>query len=220
MSSRRLLGVGAILALPLLLAVLAVAAKEYIAPRPNNAKSYPAHDEHPMEKLVVAADPYDTREKSQVFVLPYQERGLLPVFLIFSNTGEQPVSLVDMKVQLVTARKDKLFPSDRDDLRRRFAQTKNLPTEPSRIPIPLPRRPISGSISREGLDEIERAPFQARAVEPGSTQAGFVFFDVSGIDRPLAGAHLYVVGVKDGAGQELIYFEIPLDKYLIQRSAP
>jgi hypothetical protein len=36
----------------------------------------------------------------------------------------------------------------------------------------------------------------------------------------LAGAYLYVMGMKDDAGQELIFFEIPLDKYLTHRSAP
>ena len=36
----------------------------------------------------------------------------------------------------------------------------------------------------------------------------------------LAGAHLYVTGIKDGEGAELMYFEIPLEKYLSAPSAP
>jgi hypothetical protein len=33
----------------------------------------------------------------------------------------------------------------------------------------------------------------------------------------MAGAHLYVTGVLDSQGQELMYFEIPLEKYLTYR---
>jgi hypothetical protein len=44
-----------------------------------------------------------------------------------------------------------------------------------------------------------------------------MFFDVSGISTPLAGANFYLTGVRDSKGNELMYFEIPLEKYL---SAP
>jgi hypothetical protein len=56
--------------------------------------------------------------------------------------------------------------------------------------------------------------FAAKAVAPGETESGFMFFDVSGISQPLAGAHLYVNGLKNNAGQDLMYFEIPMEKYL------
>jgi len=44
-----------------------------------------------------------------------------------------------------------------------------------------------------------------------------MFFDISGISNPLAGANFYVTGVRDSGGNELMYFEIPMEKYL---SAP
>ena len=59
--------------------------------------------------------------------------------------------------------------------------------------------------------------FEARAVEPHSTARGFLFFDVSDISNPLAGANFYLTEVHDGKGSDLMYFEIPLEKYL---SAP
>jgi hypothetical protein len=40
---------------------------------------------------------------------------------------------------------------------------------------------------------------------------------VGGISTPLAGAHIYVTGVNDPKGNELMYFEIAMEKYL---SAP
>jgi hypothetical protein len=44
-----------------------------------------------------------------------------------------------------------------------------------------------------------------------------MFFDVSDIANPLAGAHFYLTRVRDAKGNELMYFEVPLEKYL---SAP
>ena len=64
------------------------------------------------------------------------------------------------------------------------------------------------------MDEIDSAQFAARAVEPHTTQSGFLFFDVSGMTTPLAGAHIDVTGVTDAKGNELMYFEIPMEKYL------
>jgi hypothetical protein len=63
-------------------------------------------------------------------------------------------------------------------------------------------------------DEMDAAHFQAHVVEPGGTQSGFFFFDLSETQKSLAGAHLYVTGVRDGGGNELMFFDIPLDKYL------
>jgi hypothetical protein len=64
------------------------------------------------------------------------------------------------------------------------------------------------------MDEIESSQFAAKAVEPHGTQSGFLFFDVGGISSPLAGANIDITGVADAKGNELMYFEIPVDKYL------
>ena len=47
-----------------------------------------------------------------------------------------------------------------------------------------------------------------------------LFFDVGGISWPLAGANIDVTGVADAKGTELMYFEIPVDKYLNAPSKP
>jgi hypothetical protein len=44
-----------------------------------------------------------------------------------------------------------------------------------------------------------------------------LFFDVSGLSTPLAGAHFYLTGLQNAKGDDLMYFEIPMEKYL---SAP
>ena len=59
--------------------------------------------------------------------------------------------------------------------------------------------------------------FRARAVEANSLQSGVLIFDVEDIPNPLAGAHPYVHGLRDQDGNELFYFEIPMEKYLTYR---
>ena len=205
----------------LLLATLAVASKEYTPPKTFPAKTYPARDEHPTENVAIAADPYDMPDKTApVFTLPYREKGYLPIYLVITNDGEQPVSLVRMEFSLVTADRSKLRPANTDDLYRRFSRVKHRGDEPSRnpLPIPLPRKSDAG-LPKGGAEEIQNSQFRAKAVEPHGTQAGFLFFDVGGMSQQLAGAHLYVTGVRDGNGSELMFFDIPLEKYLTYRPA-
>jgi hypothetical protein len=70
--------------------------------------------------------------------------------------------------------------------------------------------------AKEAVDELDVAQFLPVPVEPHSLRSGFLFFDVSGIDVPEAGAHIYLTGLKAG-GKELFYFDIPLEKYLSAR---
>ena len=207
-------------ALVVALCVAAFAAKEYTAPKAFNAKTYPAHDAHDNEKVTVAADPYDMPDKaSAVFNLNYRDKDMLPVYLIITNDGDEPVALTEMKVQLVTADRSKIWSADTDDLYRRFSRVKRRGDEPSRnpLPIPLPRKGADAGVPKEGLSELQHAPFMAKAVEPHSTAAGFVFFDVGGISQPLAGAHLYVMNVRDANGHDLMFFDVAMEKYLSYR---
>jgi hypothetical protein len=80
------------------------------------------------------------------------------------------------------------------------------------IPVPIPQKKVKGGLSQKDRDEIESAQFAAKAVEPHGTQSGFLFFDVEGVDNALGNARLYVTGVNDAKGTELMYFEIPMGK--------
>ncbi|MGH9602787.1 MAG: hypothetical protein ACRD24_10410 [Terriglobales bacterium] len=192
------------------------------APKAYHAKTYPAHEAHEMEKLSIAADPYDMPDKAAVFVTPYLKEGILPVHLILSNDGKQPVTLQELKVELITVKHVKIPPATLDDLYRKLTRQTRRGDEPSRnpLPIPLPRKKPGVSIKREYVEEIDRLRFLARAVEPETTQAGFFFFDVEGVPNPLAGAYLYVSGIRNADGQELFYFEIPMEKYLSYTPGP
>lgn len=187
-----------------------LASKNFVKPEAKTAINYPAHDFHRDEKVSIAADPYDTAAKSKIFSIDFSQRGLLPVFFIVTNDGDQPVSIANMEVTLITANHSKLTPLGTDDLYRHLSNPQ-AQTRPN--PIPLPRK-VKGTLSKKEMDEIESSQFAAKAVEPHSTQSGFMFFDIGGIGSPLQGANIDITGVSDAKGNELMYFEIAMEKYL------
>ena len=130
--------------------------------------------------------------------------------LVITNSGDQPVSLTQMHVQLVTASRSKLDALEADDVFRRVAHIKASSTSPGRIgPIPLPTG-AKNKKAQEQAQELNKAVFTARAVEPHSTQSGFLFFDIESLKNPVAGSHVYLTGLRDNSGNELMYFEIPM----------
>jgi hypothetical protein len=197
----------------LLSSVVCLAGKHFVMPAAQPAKTYPAHDEHPSESVTLGLDPYDLPDKASIFSVHYSDVGLMPIFVVITNDGDQTVALSGMKAELVTVNRTKIPPATEDDIYRRIAR----PTGTiSPNPLPWPKKG-KGSVSKDAMEEIQNTQFAAKAVEPHGTQSGFMFFDVSDISNPLAGAHFYLTGVRDAKGNELMYFEVPLEKYL---SAP
>jgi hypothetical protein len=188
-----------------------LAAKEFTMPSAQPAKTYPAHDQHPSEAVTIAVDPYDLADKANIFSVHYSQIDFLPLFVIVTNDGDQPVELSGMKAQLVTASRAKISPAADEDIARRLTRPS---ANTNRYPIPFPTKKVKGGLSKQAIEEIQNAQFVAKAVEPHSSRVGFLFFDVSGISVPLAGARFYVTGVRDAKGNELMYFEVPLEKYL------
>src|ERR1700688_1649390 len=206
---RKIAGVSVLL----LSSIVCLAGKHFVMPSAQPAKTYPAHDEHPSEGVTVALDPYDMADKASIFSVHYKDAGLMPIFMVITNDGNQPVSLSGIKAELITVDRTKIPPATEDDIYRRIGKP---PGNISQNPLPWPKK-AKGSVSKDAMEEVQNAQFAARAVEPHSTQSGFMFFDVSGISAPLAGANFYLTGVHDAKGNELMYFEVPLEKYL---SAP
>jgi hypothetical protein len=203
--SRALLVLGAVAAF-----ALTLPAKDFVKPAAQPAKTYPAHDDHTDEKVAIAADPYDTADKAKIFSVNFHEHGLLPVFFVVTNDGGQPISIANMQVTLTTANRSKLTPITTEDIYRRLSNPRTNTNAP--LPFPIPQKKVKGGVSQKERDEIESSQFAAKAVEPHTTQSGFLFFDVEDIDAPLAGARIFVSGVNDAKGTELMYFEIPMGK--------
>lgn len=189
-----------------------MAGKNFVKPVAKTAINYPAHDFHRDEKVAIAADPYDNAEKAKIFSINFAEHGFMPIFFIVTNDGDQPVSIANMQIIWITGNHSKLTPTTSEDLYRRLSNPQ-ASTRPSPIPLPLPKK-VKGAITQKQIEEIESSQFAARAVEPHSTQSGFLYFDVGGISSPLQSANIDITGVADSKGTELLYFEISMEKYL------
>jgi len=184
--------------------------KEFVAPHPESADMYPSKDAHPNEKVTAAVDLYNAAPKDEIFGTNYVQNGILPVLLIITNTGDQPILMTKMHAQLVTASRSKLEALEVDDVFRRVAHIKASSTTPPRVgPIPLPTG-AKNKKAQEQYQELTKAIFIAEAVEPHTTKSGFLFFDIQNIKSPVVGAHIYLTGIRDGTGNELMYFEIPM----------
>ena len=197
----RIVALSCIFALPL----LCFAAKEFSMPKVQPAASYPAHDYHSQEKVTVALDPYDTPEKAKIFVVPYRDLNVLPVLMIVTNDSDQPIQLSDIKPELITGHGTKLLPLSEDDVYRRVSHPSSSGT---RVPLPFPTKKVKGTVNNKQWSEIQNAQFRGKAVEPLSSQGGFLFFDITDVKDPLVGSHFYLTGVRDSSGKDLMYFEV------------
>ena len=194
----------------LAVSVLCFAAKEFSMPKTKPAAAYPAHDYHSNEKVTVGLDPYDTPEKTKIFVVNYRDLDLLPILMVITNDSDAPISLTGIKAQLVTGDGTKLSPADEDDVYRRVSHPN---ASGARVPLPFPTGGrVKGGVNTKEWNEITNAQFKAKAVEPHGSQAGFLFFDISDVKNPLQGASFYLTRVHDSSGNDLMYFEVPLEK--------
>jgi hypothetical protein len=201
-----------------LLLALPVTASDRTPPPVQPATSFPAVEMHQQEHVAIAAEPYDTKEKESIFKVDYVSHDVMPIRLIVTNLGDRPISLSDARILFETAEGDRIRAAEPEDVERMMTQKER---QGSKIPLPAPLPPIhvkpKGSI-QEIEDDFNTFEYSALAVEPHTTRAGFLFYDVSGLKNPLAGAKLYLHDLRDADGKELFYFEIPFDKYLQSKS--
>ena len=181
-------------------------------PPAGHADKYLLHETHKDEGVSIALDPYGA-DKDSIFHVKFREHHILPVRLIVSNDTGQPISLANAVVEYTTAKRQKVEPLTKADLERILGSA----SEPhdnagTRIPLPLPLPRHKSRLPKGTDEEIEYLQFKAEAVEPHNTQAGFIFFNVSGLPQPLVGTHVLFTGIRNADGQELFYFDIPLSK--------
>jgi hypothetical protein len=200
-------------AIAILLALTAHAASNKSAPPAQTADTYPANESHPSEHLTVAIYPCDDPKQCPFFRVPYLQHGLLPVRVIFTNDGDRALQLSDARMQFISATNDKIPAATLEDINRRIFTYKS--TKPIHIPLdpfPIQRTPVDKKIAQDDND----FGFQGTVVNAHSTLAGYLFYDITGLDDPaLKGAVLYIkmIYTMDGK-QELFDFNIPFDKWL------
>ena len=191
-----------------------VAASDHEVPTVQPASSFAAVEVHPDEKVAIAAEPYDTKEKESIFRVDYLAHGVMPIWLVVSNNGDKPISLRDARILFETAAGDRIQAARSEEVERMMTRKER---QGGSIPLPGPLPKIKlkpkGSIKDIEAD-FNQFEYGALAVEPHTTRAGFLFYDVSELNHPLVGAKLYVHAIRNAEGEELFFFEIPFDKYL------
>jgi hypothetical protein len=208
----------ACLALALLLAVSSAHAADHTPPAVQPATDFPAVEVHADEKLAIAIEPYETREKAALFRVDYISHGVMPVRLIVTNNSDKPISLRDARILFVTSLGDRIQAADPEDVERLMTMKEKQGTKiPIAGPINIHRKPKASDKDIEA--DFDNFEFAALVVEPHTTRAGFLFYDVSGLTHPLQGALLNLHTIKDADGKELFYFEIPFEKYLKSKSS-
>jgi hypothetical protein len=208
-------------ALPLIALLTGIlgSAAEHTQPHVQPATSFAAVEVHDNEKVAIAVEPYDTKEKESLFRVDYLAHGMMPIRLIVTNDGDRPISLRDARIVFMTAAGDKIQAAEPEDVDRLMTRKER---EGGKIPLPGGLPPIRTKPKASVKDiqqDFDQFEYQALVVEPHSTRAGFLWYDVSELDHPLRGARLHLRKLRDADGQELFFFEIPFEKYLKSKSA-
>ncbi|KAA6455975.1 hypothetical protein DYQ86_26185 [Acidobacteria bacterium AB60] len=208
--------------IPWMLAICMAApavASDHTPPPVQPASSFAAVEVHEKESVAIAAEPYDTKQKESIFRVDYLAHGVMPVRLIVTNNGNRPISLRDARILFQTAGGDRIQAAEVEDVLRLMSRRDR---EGGKVPLPGPLPPIKlkakGS-AKDIQEDFDAFEYGALVVEPHTTRAGFLFYDVSQLDHPLKGAKLHLHKLRDADGNELFYFEIPFDKYLQSKSS-
>ncbi|HEX7158285.1 MAG TPA: hypothetical protein VF214_04700 [Edaphobacter sp.] len=193
-------------------------ANEKKAPPPKPASQYAAFETHPQEKVTIAADPCTDSHDCSFFRLPYIQHGFIPVRVIITNDGDAPLSLDDARIQFIPVNHDVIPAATLEDINRRlFNMSQARGTKVPIYPFPIHHAPVDKKIT----DDDKDFGFQGTTVNPHSTLAGYLFYDVKDLDDPvLKGASLYLkmIHTLDGK-KELFSFTIPFDKWLAANSS-
>jgi hypothetical protein len=194
-------------------------ASDHASPAVQPATSFAAVEVHDKEKVAIAAEPYDTKEKESIFRVDYLGHGVMPVRLIVTNNSDRPISLRDARILFQTRGGDRIQAAAPEDIQRLMTRKER---EGGRIPLPGPLPPIKlkpKASNKDIEDDFTQFEYGALVVEAHTTRAGFLFYDVSQLDDPLRGSKLHLHKVMNADGQELFFFEIPFDKYVQSKSS-
>lgn len=194
-------------------------ATEHKVPPVQTATSFAAVEIHDQEKVAIAAEPYDTREKESIFRVDYLSHGVMPVRLIVTNNSDRPISLRDARILFQTPAGDRIQAAEPGDVERLMTQKERMGTK-IHMPGPIPNLHTKPKASNKDIEaDFDEFEYQALVVEPHTTRAGFLFYDVSQLENPLRGSKLHLHKMRDSDGNELFFFEIPFDKYLQSKSS-
>ncbi len=191
----------------MLVASVLASAQEKGGFEPRPISSYTARQTS--DKVTIAVEAFEDSEKlKQAFGKSDPSKyGILPVLVVLANDSARALQLDRMRVQFIAADQQAADPVPAEDVPR-TGRVKPGIINPRPSPIPGVGR---GSRRSKDEGEIAAREFAAPMIAPGERAHGFFYFRVA--KGSVAGSKLYISGIRDArTAQELLYFEIPLDK--------
>jgi len=193
---------------------VAVAAKKQPPPA-LAASAYLSRDTHANDKVTVAADPFDTRQKANFFRLDYNGHSIVPIRVIIANDSDTTLDLNQVRIQLIASDGTKIPAATPEELNRRMFRFNDI--KQRRIPgTTITYRPTP--VNKKITDDDQDFSFSQTSIPPHTSANGFLFYDVRDLDDPaLKGAELYVKMMHAKQGDkdtELFAFSVPFDAYL------
>jgi hypothetical protein len=180
-------------------------------PPAKTADAYGDVDVHKEEHVSVAAEPFDLN-KSEFFHINYPAYGVMPIRLIITNDGDKPISLSQARIDFITQAGDKIPAAQIEDVERMIDTPPNPAGKVPLGPIPIKVGGKGKNKDKQIKEDFDAYSYSSIAVEPHTTRAGFLFYDVSQLDHPLIGAKLEVREVQKSDGTQMFAFEVPFYK--------
>lgn len=175
------------------------------------AKSYPFHQQQ--GGITIAADPYETKEriKTAFDLKELEQMGIVPVHIIISNDGEDPIVISGQDISLLDSNNRSIEPMPVDEIVRAVVYKEGPRTSRNPSPLPFPR----GSGRRGDAFEIEtdltNKSVRDLRVAPRTNSGGFVFFRLPNNRMRLEGYKVYIPEIRNlKTRQSLLFFEIDL----------
>lgn len=187
-----------------------IAADKAPPPAPA-ANTYADADTHAEEHVSIAAEPFDLN-KGSFFHVNYAAWGIMPVRVIVTNDGDKPISLSQARIDFITKEGDKIPAAQIEDVERIIDIPPNPGAKVPLGPIPIKVGGKGKNKDKQIKEDFDAYSYSSIAVEAHTTHAGFLFYDVTGVDHPLIGAKLEVRDVQASDGKELFAFEMPFYK--------
>ncbi len=175
--------------------------------RPGGPETFPHHQT--ISKLTIAADAFTTRaETDKVFgkKLNPAKYGILPILILVKNDSAQALRLDRMSVEYIRPDRRRLEPLPPEDVR--FLNGIKRPNKTG-AKLPVPSIPgLGGKKNPLESQQVQGWSFAAKMLPPGDSAYGFIYFNSIHWDESI----LYITGIYEAAtGQELFYYEIPLE---------
>jgi len=197
----------------LLLDVSSAGGYKSIRVKVDPAPSYPCHQQQ--GAVTIAADPYMTREKIRTAfdVKDLDKLGIIPINIIVTNEGEDPVLLSGPDVTLLAPKNHSIAQIPVDEVVQALVNPgkagsvgKQTPT-----PFPIPKRAGPSKDAFEIETDFTNKALKEARVAPKSTASGFVFFPLRDNQKPLNGYKIYIPEIRNLRTQgNLLFFEIEL----------